>query len=58
MCVFRVSLMDFFEHATDGVPVAHFEFGKVLIFGIEPLLEVGNALLRILEFLDLLVESI
>lgn len=58
MCVFRVSLMDFFEDTTDGIPVAHFELGKVLIFGIESFLEVGNTLLGILQLFDLLIEPV
>lgn len=40
--------MDFFKDTTDGVPVAHFKLGEVLIFGIESFLEVGNTLFHIL----------
>jgi hypothetical protein len=58
VCVFRISLMDFLEDTTDGVSVAHFKLGEVLIFDTESFLEVGNALLSILEFLDLLIEPV
>lgn len=50
--------MDLFVHSADGVAIAHFEFGEILVFIVETLLEVRDTFYSIFALLYLLHQSL
>lgn len=58
VAVLGVLAMHLLVNSADCVAIAHLEFGEVLVFGTQSLLEIRDCLLALLHLLELLVEAV